>query len=124
MTVTAKLALEDGTVFRDLGVPPFSPDTDRGMICGSLAFNLDVKTLLENAGLREGANSDPAEFVVEKAFVGEGIEDQVGEFEVGPQTERAVRMHGEEIKFHALLAQPVHFLVKSRFGHTIDDSMR
>jgi ferredoxin--NADP+ reductase len=43
------------------------------MVCGSLAFNLDIKALLERAGLREGANSDPAEFVVEKAFVGEGV---------------------------------------------------
>ena len=40
------------------------------MVCGSLAFNHDIKALLEAAGLREGANSDPAEFVVEKAFVG------------------------------------------------------
>ena len=30
----------------------------------------DLKSILKNYGLREGANSDPAEFVVEKAFVG------------------------------------------------------
>ena len=53
----------------DLGISVL----DRAMVCGSLAFNIDVKALLEKAGLREGANSDPAEFVVEKAFVGEGI---------------------------------------------------
>jgi len=64
--------IESGEVFRDLGLPPLDPDTDRAMVCGSLAFNLDIKALLEKAGLREGANSDPAEFVVEKAFVGEG----------------------------------------------------
>ena len=40
------------------------------MVCGSLAFNLDIKAMLEKAGLREGANSEPAEYVVEKAFVG------------------------------------------------------
>jgi ferredoxin--NADP+ reductase len=40
------------------------------MVCGSLAFNLDLKEILEGYGLREGANSDPAEYVVEKAFVG------------------------------------------------------
>ncbi len=39
------------------------------MVCGSLAFNLDMKDLLEGFGLTEGANSDPAEYVVEKAFV-------------------------------------------------------
>lgn len=64
--------IETGEVFRDLGIPPLDPAVDRGMVCGSLAFNLDIKALLERAGLREGANSDPAEFVVEKAFVGEG----------------------------------------------------
>ena len=65
--------IENGDVFADLGVPPLDPANDRAMVCGSLAFNIDVKAILEKAGLREGANSDPAEFVVEKAFVGEGI---------------------------------------------------
>lgn len=65
--------IENGELFADLGVPPLSAETDRAMICGSLAFNIDVKALLETAGLREGANSDPKEFVVEKAFVGEGV---------------------------------------------------
>jgi ferredoxin--NADP+ reductase len=65
--------IENGELFADLGVPPLDPANDRAMVCGSLAFNIDVKALLEKAGLREGANSDPAEFVVEKAFVGEGI---------------------------------------------------
>lgn len=65
--------IENGELFRDLGVPPLDPATDRAMVCGSLAFNVDLKALLEQAGLREGANSDPAEFVVEKAFVGDGI---------------------------------------------------
>ena len=65
--------LASGKVFSDLGLSPMDPATDRAMICGSLAFNLDVKTILEGWGLREGANSAPKEFVVEKAFVGEGI---------------------------------------------------
>jgi ferredoxin--NADP+ reductase len=65
--------LTSGTVFADLGLPPMDPAVDRAMICGSLAFNLDVKAILEGWGLREGANSDPREFVVEKAFVGDGI---------------------------------------------------
>ena len=30
-------------------------------------------TVLEGFGLHEGANSEPKEFVVEKAFVGDGI---------------------------------------------------
>ncbi len=62
--------IENGDLFSDLGVPALDPETDRAMVCGSLAFNLDIKALLEAAGLHEGANSDPAQFVIEKAFVG------------------------------------------------------
>ncbi len=63
--------LQDGTVFEDLGIEGgIKPETDRAMVCGSLAFNLDIKEILEGFGLREGANSDPKEFVIEKAFVG------------------------------------------------------
>ena len=63
--------LTSGKVFRDLGfdIEKLDPETDRGMVCGSLAFNLDIKDIMEGWGLREGANSDPAEYVVEKAFV-------------------------------------------------------
>ncbi len=63
--------LKDGTVFADLGIEGgINPETDRAMVCGSLAFNLDIKEILEEFGLREGANSEPKEFVIEKAFVG------------------------------------------------------
>jgi ferredoxin--NADP+ reductase len=40
------------------------------MVCGSIGLNTDIKEILEGYGLREGANSEPAEYVVEKAFVG------------------------------------------------------
>ncbi|MEQ6247798.1 ferredoxin--NADP reductase [Sulfitobacter sp. HNIBRBA3233] len=62
--------LQDGTVFRDLGIEGISPETDRAMVCGSLAFNKDICAVLEGFGLEEGANSDPKHFVIEKAFVG------------------------------------------------------
>lgn len=65
--------LTSGKVFADLGLPPMNRDEDRAMVCGSLAFNVDVKKILEDFGLTEGANSDPQQFVVEKAFVGDGI---------------------------------------------------
>jgi ferredoxin--NADP+ reductase len=65
--------LTSGKVFADLNLPPMDPATDRAMVCGSLAFNIDVKAVLEGFGLREGANSEPLEYVVEKAFVGDGI---------------------------------------------------
>ncbi len=65
--------LLSGKVFADLGLPPMDAEEDRAMVCGSLAFNHDVKAVLEKFGLREGANSEPLEYVVEKAFVGDGI---------------------------------------------------
>jgi ferredoxin/flavodoxin---NADP+ reductase len=65
--------LTSGKVFADLGLAPMDPEEDRAMVCGSLAFNHDVKAVLETFGLREGANSEPLEYVVEKAFVGDGI---------------------------------------------------
>jgi ferredoxin/flavodoxin---NADP+ reductase len=65
--------LTSGKVFADLGLAPMDPEEDRAMVCGSLAFNHDVKAVLEGFGLREGANSEPLEYVVEKAFVGDGI---------------------------------------------------
>ena len=61
--------MRSGEVFRDLDVDPIVPETDRAMVCGNLAFNLEIKDMLEEYGLREGANSDPKEYVVEKAFL-------------------------------------------------------
>ena len=65
--------MTSGRVFADLGIAPMDRAHDRAMVCGSLAFNHDVKAVLEGFGLREGANSEPLEYVVEKAFVGDGI---------------------------------------------------
>ena len=62
--------IENGKMFTDLGVPAFDPAVDRGMICGSTAMLKETKALLEKAGLTEGANNKPAEFVIERAFVG------------------------------------------------------
>ena len=39
------------------------------MVCGSLAFNLEIKEMLEGYGLVEGANSNLQHFTVEKAFL-------------------------------------------------------
>ncbi len=61
--------MRSGEVYADLGVAPLCPESDRAMICGNLAFNLELKEMLEEYGLREGANSQPAEYVVEKAFL-------------------------------------------------------
>jgi len=63
--------IESGKVFDDLGIEAFNPETDRVMLCGSMDFNTDVRKILEEKGFEEGANSKPATFVLEKAFVGE-----------------------------------------------------
>jgi len=61
--------MRSGECFADLNVPVISPETDRAMVCGNLAFNLEIKDMLEDYGLEEGANSDPKTYVVEKAFL-------------------------------------------------------
>ena len=62
--------LRSGDVFDKLGMPPISAETDRAMVCGSIGLNTDMKGILEGYGLEEGSNSAPAQYVVEKAFVG------------------------------------------------------
>ncbi len=65
--------LRSGELFEKLGVPAWNTETDRVMICGSMGLNLEIKDLCEAAGMEEGANSKPGHYVVEKAFVGEGV---------------------------------------------------
>lgn len=61
--------IESGEVFEHLGVQSFDPAVDRVMICGSIGLNLDMKRILEEKGFTEGANSQPGEYVIERAFV-------------------------------------------------------
>lgn len=61
--------MRSGAVFADLGMAVLNPETDRAMICGNLAFNIELKAMLEEYGLVEGANSNPQHYVVEKAFL-------------------------------------------------------
>ena len=62
--------IESGKFHADLGIAPLDPANDRVMICGSMAMLKDVKELVEGLGFCEGSLSHPAEFVVERAFVG------------------------------------------------------
>lgn len=61
--------MASGRMFADLGVAPIHPDSDRGMICGSMDMLRDTKAALEAFGLVEGSNNAPGTFVVERAFV-------------------------------------------------------
>ncbi|MEX3593000.1 MAG: ferredoxin--NADP reductase [Burkholderia sp.] len=58
-----------GKLFIDLDMPPFSPENDRMMLCGSTAMLKDTTELLKQAGLVEGKNSTPGHYVIERAFV-------------------------------------------------------
>lgn len=61
--------LDNGTLYNELGIPALNPECDRVMICGSMEMLQDCKARCEQAGLTEGSNARPAEFVIEKAFV-------------------------------------------------------
>jgi len=61
--------ISSGVFFSALDIPKLDPTTDRVMICGSTAMINDTKNILQAAGLNEGSNAAPGEFVVEKAFV-------------------------------------------------------
>ena len=65
--------IESGALFEQLGRPAFDPAHDRVMICGSMAMLEELKALLEARGFEEGSNAKPGDFVVEKAFAGEGM---------------------------------------------------
>ena len=60
--------IRDGRLAEATG-GPLDPATDRVMICGSMAMLQEHKALCEGAGMAEGSNSEPGQFVIEKAFV-------------------------------------------------------
>jgi ferredoxin--NADP+ reductase len=63
--------IKSGDFFRDLGLPTgFDPARDRAMLCGSMAMIKEAGELLETYGLKEGSNAEPADYVLERAFVG------------------------------------------------------
>ncbi|MFT5511364.1 MAG: ferredoxin--NADP+ reductase [Hyphomicrobiaceae bacterium] len=61
--------IETGDLFRALDLLPLNAVSDRAMICGSLPMVRDTKAKLEAAGLKEGSNNRPGDFVLERAFV-------------------------------------------------------
>ena len=61
--------IANGALFAALDAPPFDPERDRVMICGSAAVLADLKAIMLAAGFDDGANHEPGSFVVERAFV-------------------------------------------------------
>lgn len=62
--------MRSGQFFKDLALSPLNPETDRVMICGGTPMLKEMAALCEDHGLKEGANTTPAAYVIEKAFVG------------------------------------------------------
>ncbi|MFN3353466.1 MAG: ferredoxin--NADP reductase [Brevundimonas sp.] len=63
--------IKSGDYFRDLRIDGgFDPARDRVMLCGSMAMIKETAALLEEFGLKEGSNAEPADYVLERAFVG------------------------------------------------------
>lgn len=61
---------DTGALFSSLpGTPAFNPETDRVMLCGSMAMIREFAAYLEGAGFKEGSNAEPGQFVIERAFV-------------------------------------------------------
>jgi len=61
--------IENGKLFSDLGVPALDREHDRVMICGNPDMLVELRDMLQKRGFIEGNNSEPGEFVIEKAFV-------------------------------------------------------
>ncbi|STY93523.1 ferredoxin--NADP reductase [Moraxella bovis] len=63
--------IKSGKLFEDIGLPPMNKDDDRAMICGSMAMNADMSAILDSFGLTVSPRMGvPADYVVERAFVG------------------------------------------------------
>jgi ferredoxin/flavodoxin---NADP+ reductase len=56
--------VETGTLFADTGLPLFSLERDRIMLCGSSAMLCDTRALLDARGFDEGNQSAPGHYVV------------------------------------------------------------
>ena len=65
--------LADGKLASSLLLPPLDADFDRIMICGSIGLNQDIAAQLLAKNFQEGNLSSPGDYVIERAFVGDGI---------------------------------------------------
>jgi ferredoxin/flavodoxin---NADP+ reductase len=62
--------IESGRLFEGLkGEARLDPETDRVMMCGSMAMIRDLTAYLKEIGFAEGSNAKPGDFVIERAFV-------------------------------------------------------
>lgn len=63
--------MASGKLFDDIGLPKINKNDDRVMICGSIPMNNDISQILDGFGLTMSPRmGEPADYVVERAFVG------------------------------------------------------
>ncbi|MEM7193745.1 MAG: ferredoxin--NADP reductase [Pseudomonadota bacterium] len=61
--------LESGKLLNDIGMPPFSVEDDRFMLCGGPSMLKSLTEILDGFGFQETRKSDYREYVIERAFV-------------------------------------------------------
>ncbi|MFA7595406.1 MAG: ferredoxin--NADP reductase [Novosphingobium sp.] len=63
--------IDNGILFAHPLVGPrhFDPESDRIMLCGSMAMIREMQAELVQLGFTEGSNASPGDFVIERAFV-------------------------------------------------------
>jgi ferredoxin--NADP+ reductase len=62
--------IESGKLFKDIGLPPLSPEIDRAMLCGSPAMLTDICKMLDGLGFVPSAGvGEPGDYLIERAFV-------------------------------------------------------
>lgn len=61
--------IRSGRMAADLGLPDLDPELDRAMVCGGPDMLVELKQMLEERGFKEGSSNEPADYVIEKAFV-------------------------------------------------------
>lgn len=62
--------ITNGKLCEDIGLPQLNPESDRAMICGSPSMLKDTCDILDNLGFTASKHTgDPADYVIERAFV-------------------------------------------------------
>jgi ferredoxin/flavodoxin---NADP+ reductase len=62
--------INSGKLFHDIGLPSFTPDDDRAMLCGSPSMLSDTRELLDARGFQVSPHiGTPGHYVFERAFV-------------------------------------------------------
>jgi ferredoxin--NADP+ reductase len=62
--------INSGKLFSDIGLPSFTPDDDRAMLCGSPSMLADTRRLLDARGFAPAPQiGTPGHYVFERAFV-------------------------------------------------------